>query len=267
MIDWTAIAPTITEAGMKLLGGLIILFVGLILIRWIKKLISRSRVLGKLEPTVSGFLRKLLIVVLYGVVLLSAAGVMGVPLSLFVTVVSLAGAAVSLSLQGVLSNFFGGIVILILKPFKVGEYIKVGDTDGTVRSIDMFYTVLVTPDGKVISLPNSSLTNTSIVNFSAEETRKIDMDFSLSYSAKTEDVRSALLKVAHGSELVLKDPAPQVLLQEMADSAVKYRLRVFVKNTDYWNLYYFLTEEGKKALDEAGLEIPFPQMDVHMKEG
>ncbi|MBO4886871.1 MAG: mechanosensitive ion channel family protein [Firmicutes bacterium] len=264
-MDWTTLGPTLVQAGLKLLGGILILVIGLLIIKWIKHLLKKSKLFAKMEPTMAGFLKNLIHVLLLAIVILSAAGVMGVPLSLFVTLVSLVGAAITLAVQGVLSNFIGGVVILILKPFKAGQYIKVGDIDGTVKQIGMYYTILVTPDGKEISLPNSQLTNSSITNFSAEERRRIDMDYSVSYSAKSDEVRQVLLKVAKANELVLEEPAPQVLLQAMADSSVTYRLRVFVKNTDYWNVYYYLTEEGKKALDEAGLEIPFPQVDVHMK--
>ena len=264
-MDWSTIVPILTEHGLKLLGGLLVLVIGLLIVGWVKKLILRSKLFSKMEPTAVGFVKNLISVLLYAIVILSAAGVLGVPLSLFVTIVSLAGAAISLALQGALSNFIGGIIILILRPFKVGQYLKVGDTDGTVRQIGMYYTELVTPDGKQISLPNSALTNTSIINFSSEERRRIDLDFGVSYDAPIDEVRKVLLEVAERSELPLKDPAPQVLLQEMADSAVKYRLRLYVKNSDYWTLYYYLLEEGKRALDAAGLEIPFPQMDVHVK--
>ena len=263
--DLNSLLPTLTSTGLRLLGGILVLVVGLVILHFVRKRIARARMFSKMEPTAAGFIRSAITVVLYLVVLLSAAGVLGVPLTIFVTVISLAGAAISLAVQGALSNFIGGLIILILKPFRVGNYIKVGDTDGSVRAIGLYYTTLVTPDGKEISLPNSQLTNSSITNFSAEERRRIDMDYSVSYSAKSDEVREVLLKVAKASELVLEDPAPQVLLQVMADSSVTYRLRVFVKNTDYWNVYYYLTEEGKKALDEAGLEIPFPQVDVHMK--
>ena len=264
-MDWTTIGPAIVEVGMKLLGGILILVIGMLIIRWIKHLLKKSKVFTKMEPTMAGFLKNLIHVLLLAIVILSAAGVMGVPLSLFVTLVSLVGAAITLAVQGVLSNFIGGVVILILKPFKVGQYIKVGDIDGTVRMIGMYYTELVTPDGKQISLPNSQLTNSSITNFSSEEKRRIDLDYGVSYSADIDEVRKVLLEVAKANDMTLTDPAPQVLVQEMADSAVKFRLRVFVKNADYWTLYYYLMEEGKKALDKAGLEIPFPQVDVHMK--
>lgn len=263
--DLNSLLPTLTSMGLRLLGGILVLVVGLVILHFVRKRIARARMFSKMEPTAAGFIRSAITVVLYLVVLLSAAGVLGVPLTIFVTVISLAGAAISLAVQGALSNFIGGLIILILKPFRVGNYIKVGDTDGSVRAIGLYYTTLVTPDGKEISLPNSNLTGTAIVNFSKEEQRRIDMDFGVSYSEDSEEVRRVLLSAAEACPEVLKDPAPQVLLQELRDSAVLYRLRVYTKNTDYWTAYYALTEGGKAALNAAGLTIPFPQVDVHVK--
>ena len=264
-MDLSSILPTLTQLGIKLIGGILVLVIGLLILHFLKKKIKSEKTFRKMDPAAAGFLKKLIIGLLYTVVLLFAAGVFGIPLTIFVTVISLAGAAVSLALQGALSNFIGGVILLILKPFRAGDYIKVGDTDGTVRTVGMYYTVLVTPDGKEVSLPNSNLTGTAIVNFSKEEKRRIDLDFGLAYQADMDAVRSVLLSVAENSPYVLKDPAPQVLVQEFKDSAVSFRLRVFTKNADYWNAYYELTEGGKRALDEAGIEIPFPQVDVHMR--
>lgn len=265
-ITWSSIWATLTEAGLKLLGGLFVLVLGLFIVRRIKKHIGKAKLWTKMEPSIAGFLQNAIVVLLHVVVILSAAGIFGVPLTIFVAILSLAGAAVSLALQGALSNFIGGVIILVIKPFRVGNYIKVGDTDGTVRAIGMYYTTLVTPDGKEISLPNSNLTGTAIINFSKEEKRRIDLDYSLSYGCDIDAVKTTLLDMAMSHECTLKDPAPQVLVQAFEDSAVIYRLRLYVKNADYWKLYYYLTEEGKRALDKAGLEIPFPQVDVHMKE-
>ncbi len=263
---WGSLLALLAQVGMKLLGGLLILFVGLFIVRRIKKALGKAKFWQKMEPSIAGFVLNAIIFLLYAVVILSAAGVFGVPLTIFVTILSLIGAAISLAVQGALSNFIGGIIILVLKPFRVGNYIKVGDTDGTVRAIGMYYTTLVTPDGKEISLPNSNLTGTAIVNFSKEEKRRIDMDFSLSYGSDIDAVKQTLLDMAMSNELTLRDPEPQVLIQAFEDSAVIYRLRLYVKNADYWKLYYYLTEEGKRCLDKAGLEIPFPQVDVHMKD-
>ena len=265
MINWETIGPVLTEAGLKLLGGLAVLVIGLLIVRWLKKLIRRTRLFTKMEPTAAGFLKNLINVLLYALVFLSAAGVLGVPLSLFVTIVSLAGAALSLALQGALSNFIGGIIILVLKPFKAGQYIKVGDTDGTVRQIGMYYTELVTPDGKHISLPNSSLTNTPIVNFSREGTRRQDLIYSVSYTADIESVFSVLQNLADSEPRILRDPAPKVYLSEHGQSSLNFLLRIWCKNDDYWDLRYDLMKNGKLALDKAGIEIPYPQLDVHIK--
>jgi len=157
------------------------------------------------------------------------------------------------------------MTMLLLKPIKVDEYVKIGDTEGTVRAIGVFYTELVMPDNRHISLPNANLTNTAIVNYTREGTRRLDVFFSVAYSADIDRVRETLMGVARKSDAVLPDPAPAVRLQEHGDSALRFVVRLWCKNADYWELYYYLLEEGKRALDRAGIEIPFPQVDVHMR--
>ena len=189
---------------------------------------------------------------------------MGVPLSSFVAILASAGVAVSLAMQGALSNIVGGAALLLLKQVKAGEYIKVGEVEGTVRTIGMFYTELVTADNRHVSMPNSSLTNTAIINYTREGTRRLDVPFSVSYGADIALVRSTLLGVS-AAEGVLSEPAPQVLLDECGDSAVRVLLRVWCRQEKYWELKFSLLESGKAALTGAGVEIPFPQMDVHIK--
>ena len=168
--------------------------------------------------------------------------------------------------QGALSNFVGGLIILLLKPFKAGDYVRVGETEGTVFKIGAFYTEINTYDGKHVSLPNSNLTNTAIINYSSEKARWVEVDFSVSYEASLDEARKALLETAQRSGKALTEPAPPVMVvTECADSGVKCRLRVWTRSEDYWPMKFYLTEEGKKALDAAGITIPYPQMDVHMK--
>ena len=255
----------VQEQGMNLLHGIIVLAVGFFLAHWIIKLMERSRKLVRIEPTLKGFLENLLRLLLYVSVVLTAAGVMGIPLTSFVTILASAGVAISLAMQGALSNFVGGMTMLLLKPIKVDEYVKIGEIEGTVRSIGVFYTELVMPDNRHISLPNANLTNTAIVNYTREGTRRLDVFFSVGYSSDIDRVKAALLGVARRNEAAFSDPAPQVRLQEHGDSALKFVVRLWCKNSDYWELYYYLLEEGKRALDRAGIEIPFPQMDVHLR--
>ena len=255
----------IEAQGMKLLGGILILVIGFFLIHWAMKFLKRNDRFVKIEPTLKGFLQNLVKLLLYIIVILTAANVMGVPLTSFVTLLASAGVAISLATQGALSNFVGGMTILLLKPFRAGDYVKIGDTEGTVQSIGVFYTELATPDNKHISLPNSNLTNTAIVNFSREGTRRLDISFGVSYDADMDHVISTLKEAVQETNGILPDPAPIIKLTECGDSSLTFMLRVWCKSSDYWDVNWNLLENGKRALDRAGIEIPYPQVDVHMK--
>ena len=264
-MNMDTIVNIIETQGMKLLGGLIVLVVGLFLIHWIFKFMQKSQKLAKIEPTLRGFLENALKLVLYLVVILTAASVMGIPLTSFVTLLASAGVAISLAMQGALSNFVGGLTILLLKPFKAGDYVKIGDIEGTVQSMALFYTELTTPDNRHISMPNSSLTNTAIINNSREGTRRLDVTFSVSYTADIDHVCRVLMGAVEETGLYLPDPAPVVMLSACADSSLTFTVRVWCNSADYWNLNFGLLANGKRALDAAGIEIPYPQLDVHMR--
>ena len=251
--------------GIRLFAGLVVLVIGLFIAHWVVRFMERSRKIVGVEPTLRGFIESLLKIVLYIIVILTAAGVMGIPLTSFITLLASAGVAVSLAMQGALSNFVGGMTMLLLKPFKVGDYVKIGDTEGTALAIGVFYTELTTPDNRHISLPNSSLTNTAIVNYSRMGTRRMDLTYAVGYQSDMDHVFSVLKEVVSGNGAVLSDPAPVVHLSECADSSLKFVVRLWCRTGDYWDVYYYMMEEGKRALDRAGIEIPYPQMDVHIK--
>jgi len=253
------------EQGMKLLGGIIVLSVGFFLVRWIMKLLTRNDHLNKIEPTIKGFLLNLVKVLLYIIVVLTAANVMGIPLTSFVALLGSAGVAVSLAMQGALSNLVGGLTILLLKPFKVDDYVKIGETEGTVQNIGTFFTEFTTPDNRHISLPNSSLTNTAIVNYSREGTRRLDVNFGVSYDADIDHTVNTLREAVSMTKGIFNQPEPVVKLTECGDSSLVYMVRIWCKAEDYWNVNWDLTENGKRLLDREGIEIPYPQMDVHMK--
>ena len=259
------ILQIIEAQGMKLLGGLLILAIGFFLAHWIMKLLTRRDRFVRIEPTLKGFLQNLVKLLLYVIVILTAASVMGVPLTSFVTILASAGVAISLAMQGALSNFVGGMTILLLKPFKAGDYVKIGDAEGTVQSIGLFFTELTMPDNRHVSLPNSSLTNTAIINYTREGTRRLDVTFGVSYDSDIDRVCETLEQVAARTENILPDPAPIVKLTACGDSSLSFMMRVWCKSADYWTVNWALLENGKKALDAAGIEIPYPQMDVHMK--
>ena len=259
------IIKIIEEQGMKLLGGIIVILVGFFIVRWVMKLITRSEGFKKIEPTIRGFLLNLVKVVLYIIVILTAANVMGIPLTSFVALMGSAGVAVSLAMQGALSNLVGGLTILLLKPFKVSDYVKIGDTEGTVQSIGTFFTEFTTPDNRHISLPNSSLTNTAIVNFSREGTRRLDVSFGVSYDADIDHTIRTLEEAVAMTPGILDQPEPIIKLTECGDSSLVFMIRVWCNASDYWNVSWSLTENGKRMLDKEGIEIPYPQMDIHMR--
>ena len=249
--------------GVGLLRGILVLVVGFFLVHWVLKLLSRNDKYVRIEPTLKGFLDNLIRIVMYVVVILTAANVMGIPMTSIVTLVASAGVAISLALQGALSNLVGGLMLL-LKPIAVNEYVKAGDIEGTVKKVGAFYTELATPDNRFISVPNSTLTNTPIINNSRLGTRRLDVVFSVNYKADINQVKRVLMEVVSRSANILPDPEPAVILTECGESALRFTIRVWTG--DYWGVNFFLLEEGKKALDAAGISIPYPQMDVHLKQ-
>ena len=255
----------IERQGLRLLAGIVVMVIGFWIVHRLVGLIERDRKHVPIEATLKGFLDNFAKILLYILVVVVSARVMGFPMTSFITLLASVGVAVSLAMQGALSNFIGGVTMLLLKPIKNGEYIKVGDTEGTVKNIGMFYTDIVTPDNRLISQPNNSLTDTAIINYSREGTRRLDVVFSVSYSADLDEVSNVLMDVVRRSEAVLPEPAPEVHLSECANSSLNFTVRFWCKCSDYWKAYYFMLDEGKRALDRAGIEIPYPQMDVHVK--
>ncbi|MCR4622043.1 MAG: mechanosensitive ion channel [Clostridiales bacterium] len=264
-MDLNGIKEVILSQGINLLGGIIALIAGLVVAHWALKLLIRSARFGKIDPTIRGFLENLLKIILYVTVILTAVGIMGIPLTSFLTLLASAGVAVTLAMQGALSNFVGGVTVMLIKLLKAGDYVKIGDTEGTVQKIGIFYTELTTFDNRHISMPNSALTGTSVINYTREGTRRVDVIFSVSYPSDIDSVRSTLLQAVNATSRVLPSPEPTVKLDECAQSSLNFTARVWCKSADYWNVKWDLTENGKKALDAAGIEIPYPQLDVHMR--
>lgn len=254
------------QIGLKLLLGLVILFIGMKLTKWVVNLICKGHGYQKLERSVQSFIRSFVKVVLYALVISSACMCWGVPSTSFLTIFTSAGVAIGLALQGALSNFAGGLMILFFRPFSVGDYIENGDVAGTVSDITIIYTILTTMDNKRITVPNGSLTNSNVINYTANPIRRIDMTISADYSNDIEQVKSILLKTAYAHEKVLKDPSPMARLQTHSSSSLDYAFRVWVKQEDYWTVYFDLMENVKQAFDANGISIPFQQIDVAIKK-
>ncbi len=264
-MTWDSIKNFLSTAGVDLLRGIIVLVVGLFLAHWLVKLFERYEKKLKIDPTLKSFLRNLLRILLYVLVILTAAGTMGIPLTSIMTLLASAGVAVSLAMQGVLTNLIGGFILLLFKPIKVDEYVRIGENEGTVKAIGAFYTEMATFDNRHINLPNGTLTNTAIINYTREGSRRLDLTFSVSYDSSMDQVYEVLNQVVSQEEALLPDPAPAVVLNKCADSSLDFQIRVWVKTEDYWPVNFRLLDNGKRALDKAGISIPYPQMDVHMK--
>jgi small conductance mechanosensitive channel len=252
--------------GLKIVATLLILIVGLKLSKWIVKIIANSKGFSRLELSLQSFIKSFISVALNAFVIVTAAITIGIPAASFITLLASAAAAIGLALQGSLSNFAGGIMLLIFKPFEIGDYVDVNGQSGTVKGISVFYTTLTTIDNKVVTIPNGALTNNSIVNYSANDTRRVDLTFSVSYSSDTDKVKSILFEQAKAQGKVLSEPKTEVYMTAHADSSVNFVLRAWCKTEDYWEVFYSLTENVKKAFDSNGIEIPFPQLDVHLEK-
>jgi small conductance mechanosensitive channel len=188
----------------------------------------------------------------------------GVAMTSFIAVLGAAGLAVGMALSGTLQNFAGGVMILIFKPFKVGDFIEAQGYAGSVREIQIFNTILKTPDNKTIIIPNGGLSTGSMVNYSAEETRRVDFTFGIGYNDNIDQAKGILSKLIENDTRILKDPAPFIAVSELADSSVNLVVRVWARTADYWGVFFDMTEAVKKTFDNEGVEIPFPQTTLHL---
>lgn len=254
------------SAGLKIVFALLILILGSHIAAVIVKLLNKSRLFSRLDRGVRSFISSFLRVLFEILVIVSAAVVIGIPMTSFIALLASAGLAIGLALQGALSNFAGGIMILIFKPFRAGDYIETNGDEGRVVSISVFYTTLLKRDNRRVMLPNGTLMSSKVTNYSAEDYRWLELDFPVAYSSDISAVKEELLSAARSESSVLKDPAPEVYLKKLGDSALEFKLRVWVRSDDYWTTECRLLESGKKNLDGAGIKVPFTQVDVHMEE-
>ena len=253
-----------SSISISLLMALAILIIGRQLVKLILRLITVALEKSNVEDTVRIFVTNLLNTLLMILVFIAAINQLGIETTSIIAVLGAAGLAIGLALQGSLSNFAAGILIVIYRPYKVGDYIEAGNYAGTVKDIQIFSTVLKTPDNKIVVVPNGSIMKGSIVNYSDQDTRHIDLIIGCSYEDDIDKVRSVLEDIIKKEKRVLKDPKPQIAVTELADSSVNFIFRPWVKRTDYLPVYYSLLEEVKKRFDKEGISIPYPQSDVHI---
>ena len=256
----------VTVFGVKILGAIVVFVVG----RWVAKLFGRfiRKLLDKREvdPTVTKFVGNLTYFALFTFVVLAALGLLGIQTTSFIAVLGAAGLAIGLALQGSLANFAAGFLLILFRPFKVGDFIDAAGVAGTVEAIQIFTTRLATPDNKTIIIPNSKLTGDNIINFSTKGTRRADMVFGIGYGDDIDKARDIITDVLSKDGRVLKDPPIQVAVSELANSSVNFVTRAWVNAGDYWGVVFDVTEAVKKRFDAEGVSIPFPQRDVHIYE-
>ncbi len=254
------------EYGAKILGALLILILGMWLAKMLRSGLVKLMQKRKVDPTLTSFLTSLLHVGLQAFVIIAALEKLEVKTASFIAILGAAGLAVGLALQGSLSNFAAGVLMIIFKPIRVGDFVEAGGAVGSVEEIGIFTTVLTSPDNKKIIVPNSSVTGGNITNFNANGTRRIEVVASISYGDDIDKAKEILAGIMAADQRILKDPAPQISLSEMADSSVKFVVRPWVKPADYWGVYFDTMESIKKKFDETDITIPFPQRDVHIYE-
>lgn len=259
--DWEGLA---LEYGQKLGMGILILVIGL----WIAGMITNGvkKVMQKrgLDPALQSFLGSMLGITLKVLVVISALGTLGVEMTSFVAILGAAGLAVGMALSGTLQNFAGGVMILIFKPFKVGDWIEAQGYSGTVNEIQIFNTILKSPDNKTIIIPNGGLSTGSMINYSTEPRRRVDWTVGIGYGDDADKAKEVLLGMLNDDNRVLKDPAPFIAVSALADSSVNFTVRAWVEAPNYWGVFFDLNERVYKEFDKHGLNIPFPQMDVHV---
>ncbi len=254
----------LAKAGLKLIIAIIVLTVGLKIAKFITKKFMNSKGTLKLEVSVRSFLNNLILITLDAVVVVTACLIIGIPATSFVALLGTAGVAIGLALQGAFSNFAGGIMILIFHPFKVGHYIETADLSGTVDDISIFYTVLKTVDNKTITIPNGTLMNSSVINYSSMKTRRVDLSFSVSFNADIELVKNILLNAAKENELSHLSPEPFARLTAQTNNANEFTLRVWCNSSDYWTLKLDLLEKINIEFKNNNITIPYQQIDVHL---
>ena len=260
--------PAVISGALLVLAALIVLLIGLWLIKRITRSIRKLMEKRDLDPSLIPFLSSLINFALKAMLVITVVGMIGIEMTSFVAILGAAGLAVGLALQGSLSNFAGGVMILVFKPFKVGDWIQAAGHAGTVNEIQIFNTILKTPDNVHIIIPNGSLSNTSVTNYSKEEQRRVDQVFGIAYGDDVDKAYDVLQKIFNDDERVLKDPEPFMAVSELADSSVNIVTRVWVNAGDFWGVKMDTLKKVYEEFDKAGLSIPYPQMDVHVqKEG
>ena len=263
--DKSDLLKWIQTSGIKLIIGLLVLWIGWKLVKKLEKVIRMIFEKRNIDITLGRFLETLVGVILKFLLVVMVMGYVGLDTSGFAALIASGGLAIGLSLQGGLSNFAGGVIILFIRPFNVGDFIEGAGHTGVVEKIGMFYTSIVTVDNKEVLIPNGALANASLINYTSKPTRRVDLNFTVGYEENILKVKKVINEVIAKETLILNEPAPFVSVDSHGDSAVSFVVRVWVKTEDYWTVHFNLLEQVKIRFDEENINIPYPQMDVHIK--
>ncbi|WP_139957281.1 mechanosensitive ion channel family protein [Flavicella sediminum] len=268
-MDFELIKEQITaltsEYGLKLLGAIAVWIIGSFIVKSLTNAFGSLLDKKDTDPSLKPFLKSLVAAILKILLVISVLSMMGIEMTSFIAILGAAGLAVGMALSGTLQNFAGGVMILIFKPFKVGDVIDAQGYVGSVKEIQIFNTILKTPDNKTIIIPNGGLSNSSMVNFSVEEKRRVDFTFGIGYGDSTEKAREVLGQLIAADKRILSDPAaPFIAVSALADSSVNFTVRVWVNAADYWGVHFDMNEKVYNTFNAEGLNIPYPQMDVHV---
>ena len=252
------------EYGIRILAALAIFLIGKWLVNKISGFIGSLMTRGDVDATLSAFIMSVVKILLMLVVIMAAVNELGVDTTSFIAILGAAGLAIGLALQGILGNVGSGVILILFRPFEVGDTISAGGESGTVESITLFNTTLLTPDNKVILIPNNAVAAGNIVNFSKQEERRVDFVFGIGYDDDLKFAKATLQEIIDEDDRILKDPASFIGVGELGDSSVNFTVRVWVKAADYWGVYFDTNEKVKLTFDEKGISMPYPQMDIHL---
>lgn len=254
------------QYGLKLLAAIAIFIIGKMVANWVKKLVTRIMSKAGLDQIIIGFTSSIAYITMMAFVIIAVLGQLGIHTTSFIAILGAAGLAIGLALQGSLANFAAGFLMIIFRPFKVGDVIEAAGVTGKVNAIHIFTTTLTTPDNKTIIIPNAKLGGDNIINYSTQETRRVDLTVGVAYDADLKEVRNILEDIVSKDSRVLSDPEHQIAVSELADNSVNFVFRMWVKSADYWDVFFETNELIKTRFDDAGIGIPFPQRDVHLYE-
>jgi len=251
---------------INIISAIVVLVAGIWAAKLIKKLVVSIMDKKEIEPMLISFASSITYIALIAFVIIAALGQLGIQTTSFIAIIGAAGLAIGLSLQASLSNFASGVMIIFFRPFKVGDFVEAGGVSGVVEGIQIFSTQMRTGDNKAIIVPNSSITNSNITNYSAKDERRVDLVFGIGYDDDIKQAKKVLQDIVKKEKRILKDPEPVIAVSELADSSVNFVVRPWVKTGDYWGVYFDLTEAVKLRFDKEGISIPYPQQDVHMHQ-